>query len=664
MKTRASLVAVVMILAASCVPACGSSDTNPDELSGGSGGIAKDGGGSGGDSSVGGTGGVAGSGASGKAGDSGVAGSGASAGTAGAAGAGPCGGAGQLCCATSNACESGLLCTASGSCQSNGGANVYVLPALTDSWILPSTTISSAYSRNRIALSGCAGEYKPAKFAISTTTDITGLAISAGDLTSSAGSIPAANIDIKVVKCWYQSESSPPGDYWVSDLRAPSANMLVPELLLHDDTLVNVDGGEDYVKLIDGSYAWVSQKVAATTDNAVKVADFPVAGDAATLQPVDIPAGTNKQFWVTVHVPDNAAAGDYAGHISLGNIGAMNIDLTVLPFALEPSPMIHSLYYMSILDPGYPDGTVGGYGGTLGWGAPRSEAQVSAEMKDQFEHGMTHLIAYQDWYDTSSLTVYVQRMQLTGFNRSEFFFLSDGLASAVNGNEVSPMIDWLAPYGITSLYLYGIDEADDAHGTLQPQRADWVSARAAGAKVFASGGPDNVIDMVDIQDLMVRSDAPSASEAATWHSHGHKICSYANPQTGAESPEIYRRNFGLLLWQKDFDGAMDFAYNWSEGNQIWNDFSAPGNHYKSHAFTYPTSSGIVDTIEWEGYREAVTDIRYLYTLFRAVTTAKGAGKDTSAIDSWIANLKSSNLANENLDDIRASIISYILTLST
>jgi len=31
--------------------------------------------------------------------------------------------------------------------------------------------------------------------------------------------------------------------------------------------------------------------------------------DAATLQPVDIPAGTQKQFWVTVNIPSDAVAG-------------------------------------------------------------------------------------------------------------------------------------------------------------------------------------------------------------------------------------------------------------------------------------------------------------------------------------------------------------------
>ena len=71
-----------------------------------------------------------------------------------------------------------------------------------------------------------------------------------------------------------------------------------------------------------------------------------------------------------------------------------------------------------------------------------------------------------------------------------------------------------------------------------------------------------------------------------------KFSSYGNPQVGIENPEIYRKNYGFALWNAGYDGAMDFAYQYTEGTSIWNDYDAPaydGTQYRDHVFAYPTS---------------------------------------------------------------------------
>jgi hypothetical protein len=150
-------------------------------------------------------------------------------------------------------------------------------------------------------------------------------------------------------------------------------------------------------------------------------------------------------------------------------------------------------------------------------------------------------------------------------------------------------------------------------------------------------------------------------EAAKWHSSGKKIMSYSNPQLGLEMPLTYRINYGLMLWQIDYDGEIGYSYQQAYGN-IWNDWDDPGNHYKDHVMAYPTSNGVIDTIQWEAFREGITDLRYLDTLQSTIIKAKTAGKDTSAAETWLANLKSSNLTTQNLDSVRNSMISYILCL--
>ena len=61
-------------------------------------------------------------------------------------------------------------------------------------------------------------------------------------------------IDIRSVKCWYQDEGG-----LERGVELTGRKVLVPELLLKDDSLVKVENGENYLKLADGSYRWVSK---------------------------------------------------------------------------------------------------------------------------------------------------------------------------------------------------------------------------------------------------------------------------------------------------------------------------------------------------------------------------------------------------------------------
>jgi hypothetical protein len=104
---------------------------------------------------------------------------------------------------------------------------------------------------------------------------------------------------------------------------------------------------------------------------------------------------------------------------------------------------------------------------------------------------------------------------------------------------------------------------------------------------------------------------PKPDVVSRWHRKGKRVFNYGNPQSGIEDPVIYRKNYGLGLWCAGYDGAMVFAYQHSFGH-IWNDFDHP--EWRDHVFAFPTTSGIVDTVPWEGFREGVDDMRYLSTL--------------------------------------------------
>ena len=75
-------------------------------------------------------------------------------------------------------------------------------------------------------------------------------------------------------------------------------------------------------------------------------------------------------------------------------------------------------------------------------------------------------------------------------------------------------------------------------------------------------------------------------------------------------------------------------------------------------------NGVIDTVQWEGFREAVDDVRYVSTLKSAIDTVL-QGNDNElkriAIDAkaWLSTVN----IYADLDKVRARMIEYILRLN-
>jgi hypothetical protein len=171
-------------------------------------------------------------------------------------------------------------------------------------------------------------------------------------------------------------------------------------------------------------------------------------------------------------------------------------------------------------------------------------------------------------------------------------------------------------------------------------------------------------------DILVHAYQPDASEAAKWHSMGHAIFNYADPQSAAENPFLWRLNYGLLLWANDYDGAMPYAYQDCAGS-CWNHIDPPV--YRDHCLTYPTADGVIDTLAWEGFREAINDVRYIATLEDLLYRKDNQGSPTAVeADSYLKKPKSdiqmkqknSGKFNQgmdiDLDGVRSRIMNYIV----
>ena len=235
---------------------------------------------------------------------------------------------------------------------------LYGVKPITNKRILPDSTTVPGKIDDVLSLAATPGEYEPASFVLQAKENIDGLKLEVAELKTAGGKIiPSSNIDIKVVKCWYQDE----GNGYLKETPAKTynpiplahKNILVPELLLNDDSLIKVDTEQkhNYLKTVhDGNVKHLLISGEKKGEGVVGSAAIPVS-DSDFLLPVNIKKNTNKQFWVTIKVPENAHPGIYTSRIELKTkqetLGAMTLKVRVLPFKLSKADYISSMYYYS-----------------------------------------------------------------------------------------------------------------------------------------------------------------------------------------------------------------------------------------------------------------------------------------------------------------------------
>jgi len=505
----------------------------------------------------------------------------------------------------------------------------------------------SAPIGKELVCAGCRGEYESISAAIYALEDIEGMLVTASDLQGDGGTIPANAVDIYVLKWWYQGG----GGIGYS----PNKTHL-PELLLKDDRLVRVDreAKENYLRSTaeDGTETYLLCS-GPTSENLADVRPI----DADELQPIDIAADTLQEFWITVHIPEEAQAGTYEGTVSFETQdGSRSLPLRVVvhPFDLLPSRLIYSIYYRAKLsEDGKPTIT----------SEYKSEEQYRAEIEDLKAHGVLYPSNYQGWHD-QLLPRVLEIRQEVGMPGGPFYNLGRGTGSTTDEAQLASLqekvkkwIELCKGFGYDEVYFYGIDEATGK--LLAGQRASWKAVQEAGGKTFVACYKKTFEAMGSLLNCAVLAHVPDPAEAEKWHSVGSHAFCYANPQVGVEQPETYRRNFGLVLWKAGFDGAMDYAYQHGFGH-VWNDYDCPGKHYRDHNFTYPTVNGVVDTIQWEGFREGVDDVRYVTTLERAIWEAPAAKTQIATqAQEWLDEL---NPRSGDLYEIRQQMVEWIVKL--
>lgn len=206
---------------------------------------------------------------------------------------------------------------------------------------LPAGELPPERPDNSLLITAARGETESCSFAIYSFKDYSSVRIEAEDFSSKGKDrIPVSAMDIRIVTCRWKEQTA-----WNSPLANPSTRILVPELLLHDETLlkINPDKKENYLRIdypSGSKYVWITYPREADP-GAFDPLRNPYS-DADELQPFSLKEGLGKQFWITVSVPEDAHPGRYQSTLRIiadqtDILGTLHLTLNVLPFTLPPA---------------------------------------------------------------------------------------------------------------------------------------------------------------------------------------------------------------------------------------------------------------------------------------------------------------------------------------
>ena len=514
--------------------------------------------------------------------------------------------------------------------------------------ILPDTMPVIALPSRAMKEFGCRGTYIPFSFAIHTNRELTNLSVTASDLKSKEQCIDNTAVDIRVVAPWYRPFGAKP--------------RLMNEMLLHDPVFVVPD--------------YANQR------NIYKDAKF--GSDAPVLLPLTIPAGTNRQFYTTVKIPDKAEAGIYHGQVTAKSddckVIAWDIELEVLPFDLEPTPYAYSAFYRTyLMDEEHKKQE--GINSEHGFQIHRTAAQIEAEMVGMTEHGMNTLNLYDGGptrtdtgWDFTELSKRLAIAKRAGLTRSPFTWLGHNVPFLNNPGSGSPhtceelfqdvneRVSAVNAFCLKNGYprpaFFGHDEASGEALMRLKRGYDAVNKAGGIVTVACYGNYFNEIGTALSLPIVFGGASTLQNEQSIRASQkvGYECWIYNTPATNMPaSPSVYRRRYGLAMWRNGENGAAPWEYQ----GVISYEFNYLNPLY---ALAFPTWSGKpIDTVIFEGYREGIYDTRYMATLQKYLSEAKKAAKNSvlvAEVEKWLSDFS----VNDDLQKVRRQMADYIIAL--
>ena len=522
-----------------------------------------------------------------------------------------------------------------------------------------------------VRLMAARGEYEGASFMLFGFEDVPAVELSASDFVAKGGArIPATEAVLKVVKVWYQQ-----GTAWGGFQSDTTRRVATPELLLNDETLVHVDHAkkENYLRCDYGgetAYRWISVLGPHVDGKGLAEPRYGWIHDADTLRPFSVQRHAFKQIVLTVHVPAEARPGLYRAKVVAKVDGAkvveIPVELKVLPFELpRPAtfrdlnrPFLFSAYmsYMDVVSSPKLARNLAAHN-LLNPFVPEIRTRAGAEaLRDALVGaGLDTNILFRAVAGAGTTTSYPPKETDANYERYV-------ASTARTARTMAILRETFGP-GVKS-YAFAIDEAPPA--TVRAERATWQAFQRAGAGVTATTGYHPYLlfclDMANIprQATPARKLGADALHAAD---PDMLVSWYGDPHSGPENPDYTRRLFGWQTWRANYDMTCQYTLfrdNWSEF------FCWAESFLRGLMIVYPADHDVIDTLAWEGCREAVDDIRYATLLRRLAERARASGDvDTAyagrAALAWVAQVDHRRSA---LDCLRLEMVSRILDLQS
>ncbi len=502
-------------------------------------------------------------------------------------------------------------------------------------------------------------------------------------LSDGRNTIPASAIDLRIVHYWYQA-----GTAWSSYFADPLGKELVPELLLHDEALLKTDTAKkDNFLRVGDSYLWVSypEELEYGRFNYVLA---PVR-DASRLTAFSLESGVRKRFFLTVRLPKDSVPGRYSGTLTLKagdkTLETLSLAIRVLPFSLpEPGTQYDpdKKFYVSMYMPPVAEElrmADGNFDPVL----KRREAMY----RNMLEHNLAYPLVdtpnprkklteetaerlYRENLLLMKKCGFPHDVLLGGINLVSWYLIAQPPEKRPPGYEEKFYRDMDAQLALIrevmgkDILVYPVGWDEPSMKFLQGQRPLWKQAHERGMKILSTAKDRHLQYGGYNEDFANYAGTLSRDSARKWHMMGNRITDYANPHTGPENPDYMRRAHGMDLYHADYDGTCNYHFLEGSGPNIWCENTGKTG-FRAFAVVYPSADGLIDTLQYEGFRAAIDDVRYA-TLLQQL--ARKAIADPKKADLYYAGKKAlrflalTPMETVNLDAFRLEMIRHILTL--
>jgi hypothetical protein len=389
---------------------------------------------------------------------------------------------------------------------------------------------------------------------------------------------------------------------------------------------------------------------------------YHVAPDVLEHRPnVEIRQGCNQRFWITVHVPESAAAGVYEGQLTFqpagGSPAQVKLAVRVLPIRLQKNPQhIYGAYYYDPLKSVDPKNT--------------SEAnayfqrRAELERADMVAHGMNyHTCDFRGlkresdgrWIadgEANAASIALDRKYglagfplVMGFPATWYYTTlvdREGPGSHLRKiradvpqsyfDEVTRMVEAIErerrARGWPEFLYYPIDEPSTQPAAVQFMVNILKAVKRAGVRTYVTADPDHegFGPMWPYVDVWCCQPFVFDHEKISRLSREKKIefwC-YPNHASGENDHTPVRgarMSYGYGFWRSGFRALVPWIYSASVGDP-WNYLDGSSMDFVNRS----TADGEpVPVALWEAFREGIDDGRYIYTLEQLCAQAEARG---------------------------------------